>query len=77
MGPWVSELEKCWHAANATEPRRPIQVNLAAVAFIDSKGRELLTHMRRRGVTLVPTGCLMKSVVEEIEKEVGKEGPPS
>ncbi|HXG66128.1 MAG TPA: hypothetical protein VNO70_13590 [Blastocatellia bacterium] len=72
VGPWVMELEKCWRAAISTEPRRAIRVNLAAVAFIDAKGRELLTRMRRQGVTLVPTGCLMKAIVDEIEGEVEK-----
>jgi hypothetical protein len=26
--------------------------------------------MRRSGVTLVPTGCLMKSIVERIDAEI-------
>lgn len=70
MGPWVRELEKCWQSATSTEPCRSILVNLAAVAFIDSDGRELLTRMLRQGVMLVPSGCLMKAIVEEIEAEV-------
>jgi hypothetical protein len=70
MGPWVTELEKCWQAATSTQPCRPILVNLIAVAFIDSQGRELLTRMLREGVSLVPRGCLMKAIVEEIEAEV-------
>lgn len=77
MGPWVIELERCWLAAISVERRGSIRVNLAAVAFVDSGGRALLTHMRRQGVALVPTGCLMKAIVEEIENEVKKEPPLS
>jgi len=70
-GPWATELEKSWQAALAADPARPIVVNLAAVTFIDFASRELLTRMRRQGVKLVPTGCLMKAIVEQIECEVG------
>ena len=61
--------------AISAEPGSRVKVKLAAVAFIDSKGRELLTRMHCQGVTLVPTGCLMRAIVEEIEDEVGKRNP--
>jgi len=72
-GPWVAELENCWHTLISTEPSRAILVQLAAVTFMDSKGKALLTRMCRQGARLVPTGCLMKAMVEEIEAEVEKE----
>ena len=72
MGPWVAELEKCWRTLISAEPRRPILVNLSSVTYIDSRGRELLTRMCVQGVTLVPTGCMMKAIVEEIETKLGK-----
>ena len=75
MGAWVSELEKCWQTATSAVPCKSILVNLVAVAFIDSQGRELLTRMHRQGATLVPSGCLMKAIVEEIEVAVGTEKP--
>lgn len=71
VGPWVRELDRCWQMVSSGEPDRPVRVNLVEVSFIDSEGRELLARMRRQGVTLVPTGCLMKAIVEEIEAEVG------
>ena len=68
--PWAPELEKCWRSVVASEPSKLIIVNLASVTFIDITCRELLTRMRRQGVKLVPTGCLMKAIVEQIEADV-------
>jgi len=67
MGPWVTELEKCWRDEINAEPVKPIVVILAAVSFVDASGRDLLSRMRRQGVKLVARGCLMKALVEEIE----------
>jgi hypothetical protein len=53
----ASELEGCWQAALERQPLKPIVMDLAAVTFVDSESRELLTRMRRQGVRLVPTGC--------------------
>ena len=71
-GRWVKELEQCWETAVSSEPRRAIHVNLSSVGFIDTEGKELLTRMRKQGVVLVPTGCFMKVIVDEIESEVAK-----
>lgn len=70
----ASELEACWRAALEREPSKQIVVELAAVTFIDSESRALLTRMRRQGVRLVPTGCLMKVFVHQIEMEVTEAG---
>jgi len=75
--PTANELEKCWQTAAAAEPPKPIVVNLTAVTFIDSECRDLLTRMRRHGVKLVPHGCLMKSIVEQIEAELDTENRKS
>ena len=72
-GPCAIELEKCWQSVIAAEPLKSIVVNLAAVTFVDSECRDLLIRMRRHGVKLVPTGCLMKAIVEQIEAEVAQE----
>jgi hypothetical protein len=71
--PWAPELEKCWQAVIAAEPLKPVIVNLTSVTFIDIECRELLTRMRRQGVRLVPKGCLMKAIVEQIESDVAKD----
>ncbi|MFP5264482.1 MAG: hypothetical protein ACLGJB_21560 [Blastocatellia bacterium] len=75
MGAWVSELERCWRTVTSAGPSKSILVNLAAVAFIDSEGRDLLARMHRQGARLVPSGCLMKAIVEEIEAAAGTEKP--
>ncbi len=68
----ATELEKCWQTVTAADPSKPIVVNLVCVTFIDTDGKELLIRMRKHGVRLVPTGCLMKSIVEQIEGELAK-----
>jgi len=71
--PYAIELEKCWQTVIAAEPLKSIVVNLAAVTFVDSECRGLLIRMRRQGVKLVPTGCLMKAIVAQIDAEVAQE----
>jgi ABC-type transporter Mla MlaB component len=73
VGPWVKELERCWQTAVAARPPQFVRINLSAVGFIDSEGKQLLCRMRREGAVLVPTGCFMKSIVDEIEREASKE----
>jgi hypothetical protein len=76
MGRWVKELEQCWQgivsSASPGEPSQSIRVKLSSVGFIDSEGKELLIRMRKQGAVLVPTGCFMKVIVDEIETEVAK-----
>lgn len=71
--PFAAELEKCWRTVTAAQPLRSIVVNLASVTFVDAECRELLVRMRRQGVELVPTGCLMRAIVAQIEAEVTSE----
>lgn len=71
VGPWVKELEKCWESALATDPAKAMLVNLAAVTFIDSDGRELLARMRRQDVRLLSHGVLIDAMVAKIEAQEG------
>ena len=73
VGPWVRELEQCWQKVVAERPSQLVRINLSAVGFIDSQGKQLLCRMRKQGAVLVPTGCFMKSIVDEIEREASKE----
>ncbi|MFY9553714.1 MAG: STAS domain-containing protein [Blastocatellia bacterium] len=73
----AAELERCWRTVVAAEPLKSIVVNLASVTFVDSECRELLVRMRRQGVELVPTGCLMRAIVEQIENEVANDSSDS
>lgn len=64
------ELEGIWKAAAERQPEKPIVVRLVSVSFVDSEAKLLLTRMRREGVKLVPTGCLMLAIVTQIESEM-------
>lgn len=75
--PVATELENCWRAVIAADPLKSIVVKLAAVTFIDSECKELLARMRLQGVKLVPTGCLMKAIVEQIERDAAKDNARS
>jgi hypothetical protein len=66
------ELENCFRQAVTARPSRGYIVKLAAVTFIDSESKELLTRLREEGVKLAPTGCFMKAIVERIEAQVTK-----
>jgi hypothetical protein len=72
-GPWVAELEKCWRTASARRPNAAIIVELKGVTFVDDRGRDLLFQMRRKGNSLVPTGCLMKAIVEKIDADIRRQ----
>lgn len=64
-GPWVKELALCWRETGAA-PNVALRINLCAVTFIDQEGKNLLAEMYRKGVEIVSTGCLNRSIVEEI-----------
>ncbi|MCM3872394.1 MAG: hypothetical protein ND895_17055 [Pyrinomonadaceae bacterium] len=72
VGPWVTELEKCWQGALATNPSRTMLVDLADVTFIDAEGRALLARMRQKGARLLSTGVLINAIVAEIDAEQRK-----
>ena len=75
VGAWVTELEKCWYGAWATNPSRTMLVDLADVNFIDAEGRALLTRMRAKGARLLSAGVLINAIVDEIDAEHRK--PPA
>jgi len=72
-GPWVKELELCWHSAAGTQQISPVRVDLSSVTFIDEEGKELLKKMYQEGAKLVATGCLNKCIVEGIMQSEKKE----
>jgi hypothetical protein len=74
VGPWVMELEKCWHGALVANPSRMLLVDLADVSFIDAEGRALLARMRQKGVRLLSTGVLINAIVAEIDAQEQKNG---
>ena len=69
-GPWVKELELCWHSAASTLQNHPVRVDLSSVTFIDEDGKDLLGRMHQEGAKLVAAGCLNKCIVEGITRSV-------
>jgi ABC-type transporter Mla MlaB component len=67
-GPWVHELETCWHDIVEAAPSARVRVDLSSLCRVDSEGRELLDEMHRAGARLVARGCVMPVLVREIEE---------
>ena len=65
-GPWVQELERCWVSTVGMRKRYPLSVDLSAVTYVDSDGKDLLKKLHRQGARLVASGCLTSCVVNEI-----------
>ena len=75
MGPWVTELERCWNDLISAEPcplLLPIQVDLSKVTFIDEQGKQLVVQMCQSGTKLVGTGLIAGFFCREIEEETRK-----
>ena len=65
-GPWVKELERHWRTVASSQPTRRMRVDVSSATFIDEGAKDLLRTMHREGAQLVATGCLNKSIIEEI-----------
>ena len=69
-GPWVQELERCWVSTVGTRTRGSLSVDLSAVTYVDSDGKDLLKKIHQQGAKLVASGCLTSCVVREITQAV-------
>ena len=65
-GPWVQELERCWDATVGASTRHLLSVDLSAVTYVDSEGKNLLKKIHKQGAKLVASGCLTTCIVNEI-----------
>ena len=65
-GPWVRELQECWHTAGSTTLGRGTVIDLGEVDFVDPAGQSLLAEMHRDGVRLLALTPLIQSLVEEV-----------
>ena len=65
-GPWVQELERCWDSTVGTTTNRPLSMDLSAVTYVDSDGKDLLKKIHQQGGKLVASGCLTSCIVNEI-----------
>jgi len=68
-GPWVDELKRCWLTLVNATPKKPVRVDLTAVGFVASEGKDLITKMVDAGVQLITAGPMMKALVEEIRSQ--------
>jgi anti-anti-sigma regulatory factor len=69
-GPWVEVLEQCWDSVAGTATNHPPSVDLSAVTFVDSDGKELLRKLYQQGAQLIASGCLTRCIVNEIVQVV-------
>ena len=65
-GPWVQELERVWDSIVGTMTTHPLIVDLSAVTYVDSDGKNLLRKIHQQGARLVASGCLTSCLVNEI-----------
>jgi len=65
-GPWVRELERCWDSTVGMPTHSPLSVDLSAVTYVDSDGKDLLKKIHQQGAKLVASGCLTSCIVNEI-----------
>ena len=65
-GPWVEELDRCWHDMLANQGEPALRIDLTGVTYVDAAGKACLANLLRRGVTFVAADCLMQSIVDEL-----------
>ena len=65
-GLWVQELERCWDATVGTTTDHPLSLDLSAVTYVDSDGKDLLKKIHQQGAKLIASGCLTRCIVNEI-----------
>src|SRR5215472_4645543 len=71
-GPWVAELRACWdHRRRAAGDSHAV-VDLSDVTFIDEKGEELLSEMRREGAEFIAAGVETKHLLKNLKAKGGR-----
>jgi len=65
-GPWVDELDRCWHELVATHDPHTLTVQLDGLTFVDADGKSLCRRIYAAGTALAASGCMMRALVEEI-----------
>ena len=63
-GPWVDELRKAWVTSAKMASGEPMRIDLEAVSFIDTRGRDLLLRMQREGVALKGASGFLRQLLE-------------
>ena len=79
-GPWVAELEQCWHTASSTTAGRKTILDLGEVDFVCPEAEPLLFRMHQQGVEFLAVTPVICAVLHDIceasrcgtvEKKVG------
>jgi ABC-type transporter Mla MlaB component len=78
-GPWVEELRKAWLTSATMAAGEALRIDLAAVSFVDGRGRDLLLEMRRKGATLEGNSSFLRHILEDGDtvREQSKKGRSS
>jgi anti-anti-sigma regulatory factor len=66
-GPWVEELNRTWESLAPSLESKKVCVDLCEVTFVDAKGKQVLTAIRKGGARFLADTAMTKSLVEEIE----------
>ena len=67
VGPWVEELARVWGELRAERDAGSIRVDLDGVTFVSPSGKSLLRRIYVEGGRLVASGCMARSIIEEID----------
>jgi ABC-type transporter Mla MlaB component len=70
-GPWVLELDRCWHMVRDMEASKKFTIDLTGVTFIDSAGKDLLASIHRDGAHFTAGDLMTQSIIEEITRREG------
>lgn len=65
-GAWVDELNQAWQQLQGID-NPAIVVSLCQVTYVDADGKRLLSDMCKAGVSFEASGCLTRSLVEELK----------
>ena len=64
-GPWVEELQKAWLTSAIMSDGEPVSVDLGAVSFVDTRGRDLLLRMQKEGAVLQGASGFLREMLED------------
>jgi anti-anti-sigma regulatory factor len=67
-GAWVAVLDRCWQSTLASSTKKPLIIELEAVAYVDGPGEWLLQEMHKSGANLVGRGTWSRYLVEQIQQ---------
>jgi hypothetical protein len=68
VGPWVEEVHRTWMCLLPSLGSKRLRVDLCGVTFVNARGKQLLTDMKKGGAAFKADTAMTRSVVEEIER---------